>query len=108
MPAATARKALQRLVDATNAGDNDAFLACFAVDAVIDDWGRQFVGRDAIAGWNERENIGTQSHLELLDEVAGEADHTTNVRVTGGGYNGGGTFAVDESDGLLTRLVIRG
>jgi hypothetical protein len=108
MPAHTARGALQRMVDATNAGDNVAFLACFAEDAVIDDWGREFVGRDAIAGWNERENIGTRSHLELLDEVSGTADHTTTVRVTGGGYNGGGTFAVDESDGMLTRLVIRG
>jgi hypothetical protein len=96
------------MVEATNFADDDAFVACFAEDAVIDDWGRQFVGRTAIAGWNDRENIGVMSQLELLDEVPGDADHTTNIRVTGGGYNGGGTFAVDESDGLLTRLTIRG
>jgi hypothetical protein len=96
------------MVEATNAADSDAFLACFAEDAVIDDWGRQFVGHAEIAGWNDRENIGVMSQLELLDERPGDADHTTGVQVTGGGYNGGGTFAVDESEGLLTRLTIRG
>jgi hypothetical protein len=30
------------------------------------------------------------------------------VRVTGDGYNGGGTFAVSVRDGRISRLTIRG
>jgi ketosteroid isomerase-like protein len=103
-----ARDALEQMVDATNDADTEAFLECFADDAVIDDWGRRFVGREAIASWNSRENIGTKSHIELGNVVPDTAMFTVTVAVSGGGYNGGGTFAVEASDGLITQLRIRG
>src|SRR5690348_16126383 len=33
-----------RAVDAAERHDTDAFLACFASDGVVDDWGRRFTG----------------------------------------------------------------
>ena len=56
-------RAVRRMVDATNAADNAAFLDSFTDDGVVDDWGREFVGREAIAGWNGRENIGVHSQF---------------------------------------------
>ena len=45
----TAPDAIRRFVDATNAGDTEAFLATFAADPFFSDWGRSFTGRDGIA-----------------------------------------------------------
>jgi hypothetical protein len=37
---------VQALFDATNAGDTTAFLDAFTADGVVDDWDREFRGRD--------------------------------------------------------------
>ena len=52
---------VQAVFDATNAGDTAAFLAAFAEDGVIDDWGREFRGHAAIQRWSDGENIGVQA-----------------------------------------------
>jgi hypothetical protein len=41
-------EAVARLLEAANANDVETFLATFADEGVVDDWGREFVGRDAI------------------------------------------------------------
>ena len=101
--------AVQQMIDATNRGDSDALVAAFAETAVLVDFGRAFTGRAEIAGWNDKENIGTQNHINITDVQ--RSGNTTNVRirVTGNGYNGPGTlaFSTDE-DGLITRLNIFG
>ena len=56
---------IRQMIDATNRGDSEDFLAAFADDAVLDDWGRTFTGDEEIAGWNARENIGVNSHIEV-------------------------------------------
>lgn len=38
--------------EATNRGDSDAFVAAFAEEAVLSDWGRTFRGREEIARWD--------------------------------------------------------
>lgn len=45
-------------LDAANANDTAGFLACFAPDGVVDDWGREFRGPDEIREWSDREFIG--------------------------------------------------
>lgn len=50
-------------VDAVNRGDTDAFLAFFPDDGVVDDWGRRFVGHDAIRAWSDREFIGAEGTM---------------------------------------------
>ena len=47
-----------RLLEAANANDTEAFLATFVAGGVVDDWGREFDGADAIRGWSDREFIG--------------------------------------------------
>jgi hypothetical protein len=47
-----------RLLDAANGHDTEEFLASFTEDGVVDDWGREFAGADAIRGWSDQEFIG--------------------------------------------------
>jgi hypothetical protein len=99
---------IQAMFDATNAGDSDAFLAAFAEDAVLIDWGRTFTGHDQIAGWNANENIGVQSHIETTGVQREGDDVIVGVNVSGNGYNGGGSFAFRTAGGRITRMEIRG
>jgi ketosteroid isomerase-like protein len=100
--------AIRQMLDATNDGDNEAFLDAFAEDAVIDDWGRTFTGRTEIAGWNDRENIGVHSHIEATDVQRDGDEIRVCVQVTGDGYNGGGAMTFVLSDGRIGRMVITG
>lgn len=54
---------VDRFVEAVNAGDTEAFLGFFPDDGVMDDWGRRFVGQDAIRGWSDKEFIGAQGRM---------------------------------------------
>jgi ketosteroid isomerase-like protein len=84
---------IQRFIDATNAGDTDAFLQAFTPDAFLSDWGRDFTGRDAIADWNETDNIGVQSKFRLISiEPNGADGYRVKLAVSGNGYNGEGTM----------------
>ena len=99
---------VRRMLDATNAENSEAFLNSFADDAVIDDWGRRFIGRVQIAGWNASENIGVHSRIEATGARPTGDGVELSVQVSGGGYNGGGTFVVRTEGGLISSLVIRG
>jgi ketosteroid isomerase-like protein len=100
--------AIRQMLDATNNGDNEAFLDAFAEDAVIDDWGRTFTGRAEIAGWNDRENIGVHSHIEATDVQRDGDEIRVGVQVTGDGYNGGGAMTFVLSGDRIGRMVITG
>ena len=101
--------AILEFVDATNRGDSEAFVAAFGDDAYLNDWGREFHGRDGVASWNETDNIGKQAHFEVHGIRPGriERQYLLTVTVTGNGYNGPGvfTFRLDEA-GLIARFVI--
>jgi len=95
------------MVDATNAADSTAFLDSFTDDGVVDDWGREFVGREAIAGWNDRENIGVQSHFTIQQVTQEGSAFAATATVKGNGYNGGGTFTFELAGDLISRFTIR-
>jgi ketosteroid isomerase-like protein len=99
---------VRAMLDATNAGDSEAFLAAFADDATLVDWGRTFTGKAEIARWNDNENIGVQSRIEVTGVERSGTTVTLGVSVSGNGYNGGGSFVLDVEDGLITRFVISG
>jgi hypothetical protein len=100
--------AVAQLLAATNAEDRASFLDSFTEDGVVDDWGRVFSGRARIAEWDAGENIGVHSRIEATS-VRRDGDTVEfGVRVTGGGYNGGGTFTAHLRDGKVDRLLIRG
>jgi len=100
--------AIQAFVDATNRGDPDAFVAAFTTDAHLDDWGRSFHGRDGVRAWDATDNIGVQSHFELLDVKPGSSDdeYVAELRVSGNGYNGTGPMVFRLRDGLIADLRI--
>jgi ketosteroid isomerase-like protein len=100
--------AIRQMLDATNNGDNEAFLDAFAEDAVIDDWGRTFTGRAEIAGWNDRENIGVRSHIEATGVERHGDEIRVSIQVTGDGYNGGGAMTFALSGERIGRMVITG
>lgn len=54
---------VQQFVEAVNRGDTEAFLDFFPEDGVVNDWGRRFVGHDAIRGWSDGEFIGAEGTM---------------------------------------------
>lgn len=58
---------IDSFVEAVNRGDTEAFLAFFPKDGAVDDWGRRFVGHDAIRGWSDREFIGAKGQMTVND-----------------------------------------
>lgn len=97
---------IQAFIDATNAGNRDAFLAAFAENAVLTDWGRTFSGRTHIADWDRTDNIGVQSHLEIVEIAQHGGGYRAKVRVRGQGFNGTGTMAFQINGNLITKLEI--
>ena len=50
-------------IDVVNRHERESCLDFFTDDGFVDDWGRVFTGRDAIAGWSDREFIGANGTL---------------------------------------------
>jgi hypothetical protein len=96
-----------RLLEAANANDTDAFLAMFVDGGVVDDWGREFAGTDAIRGWSDREFIGKHVSLEI-DAVEQQGDLTVVTSQVGGdGFNGPSHFSFLIEGDLVSRMTIR-
>jgi hypothetical protein len=98
---------VQAVFDATNAGDTDAFLAAFAADGVVDDWGREFHGHEAIKGWSDNENIGVQAHFDVVDATPHDGDLVVTVKVSGNGFNGPSHLAFRVAGDHVARMTIR-
>ncbi|WP_194819914.1 nuclear transport factor 2 family protein [Nocardia sp. XZ_19_385] len=99
--------AVQQLIDATNAGKIDAFLDGFTADGVVDDWGREFRGPEAIRGWSDGEFLGKQVTLEVTDVATAEPETTVQAQVGGNGFNGPSTFIFTTDDDKISRMTIR-
>jgi hypothetical protein len=98
---------VDRLLQAANGHDSAAFIASFTEDGVVDDWGREFAGAEAIEGWSEREFIGVDVTLDV-DEVSTTGDETTvGAEVGGRGFNGPSHFTFRVRGDLIERMTIR-
>ena len=97
---------IQAMLDATNRGDKDAFLAAFEHDAVLVDWGRTFTGKKAIACRNDDENMGTRNKIDVTGVERSAESVAVKVSVTGTGYNGEGTLTFHLGPRGIRRLVI--
>jgi len=96
-----------RLLRAANEHDTDAFLASFTDDGVVDDWGREFAGAEAIKQWSDKEFIGVDVALTVT-AVTTDGDVTTvTADVGGSGYNGPSHFSFAVRDGFVSRMTIR-
>jgi ketosteroid isomerase-like protein len=94
-------------VEAANANDIDAFLACFTQDGVVDDWGREFRGPDQIRGWSDREFIGVHVSLDVTDVDDQNGATTITATVGGEGFNGPSHFKFDVDGDKISRMTIR-
>ncbi|WFP78584.1 nuclear transport factor 2 family protein [Mesorhizobium sp. WSM4906] len=97
---------IRRFVEATNAGDTEAFLDTFTADALLTDWGRSFRGRDGIARWNQTDNIGVRSRLGIV-RIAQSGDvYHVRIKVAGNGFNGEGDMTFKLDGDRIASLVI--
>ena len=95
------------LIDAANATDTEAFLGSLTADAVVDDWGREFRGPDAIRGWSDKEFIGVAVELTVEGSESSGADTTVAAQVGGKGFNGPSHFTFRVSGDRVARMTIR-
>jgi hypothetical protein len=99
--------AIRTFIDATNEGDAAAFVAAFTSDAYLNDWGREFHGRDGVSRWNSTDNIGVQAHFAFKGvEKSSEDTYVVTLTVSGNGYNGTGPMTFVLKDGLIASLRI--
>ena len=91
---------------AANADDTDAFLATFTPDGVVDDWGREFRGADAIRAWSDREFIGVDVTLDVTGSTSDGGATTVAADVGGRGFNGPSHFTFEVAGEHVTRMTI--
>lgn len=99
---------VQQAIDTANAGDVDAFLALFADDGAVDDWGRVFRGHQAIRSWSDKEFIGVRVSLEVTGARRSGATTTVSAQVGGDGFNGPSHFAFTVDGDRVTSMRITG
>lgn len=97
---------IQRMIDATNAGDHAGFVAAFAPDAVLVDWGKEFAGAEAIADWDDSDNIGRGSRFSVTGTEQDGEDWVVELDVRGGGFNGASVFRFALAGAAISRLEI--
>jgi ketosteroid isomerase-like protein len=97
---------------ATNAFDTDALMATFAPDALVNDHRDEFVGRDAIRAWAQREIIGDRVTMEVT-EATQRGDAVAVNAIVGGNFDKTGlpdplvlTSYFSVSDDRIVQLVI--
>ena len=100
-------RSIKSLIEATNRGDSLALLESFADDAIlIDFFGESFVGKSAIAQWNDAQNIGLRNQITATGVARSGATVTLRISVSGTGYNGPGTFVFEIEGGLIRQLLV--
>lgn len=70
-------------IAATNAFDIAAFMATFAEDALVNDHRNEFVGRDAIRAWAQREIMGDHVTMAVTDATRRGPAVTVTARMDG-------------------------
>ncbi|NKC23339.1 nuclear transport factor 2 family protein [Ochrobactrum oryzae] len=106
MPCRSLPPALQSAVDAINSGDEDAFVAAFSSDGVVNDWGRILTGADGVRSWARSDAIGAQARMTVV--AATIRDDTTQIVFdwTSRVFNGRSEAYVTLADGLILEFRI--
>lgn len=94
------------MIDATNAGDTEAFVSAFTEDAYLEDWGRQFHGHDGVRSWDATDNIGKQAHFVVDGVEQRGSDCVVTVTVSGNGFNGTSPITFTVEGDRISRMVI--
>jgi SnoaL-like domain len=94
------------LLRAANAHDTAGFVGRFTPDGVVDDWGREFRGAEAIRGWSDAEFIGVEVTLDVTGVEMGDDAVVVAAQVGGQGFNGPSHFAFEIDGDLISRMTI--
>ena len=94
-------------LEAANRHDTEAFLGSFTPDGIVDDWGREFRGPEAIRGWSDREFIGVRVSLDVTGVATAGDDVTVAAQVGGDGFNGPSHFTFHVAGDRVSRMTIR-
>ena len=70
-------------IDAVNAHDEDAIVATFAADALVNDAHREFWGTEAIRRWVAREMVGDHVTIEVTEVIDHHGDTIVRGRYDG-------------------------
>jgi hypothetical protein len=79
-------KAIQSFIKATNNHEGEAFINTFASDALVNDFSRNFRGRDAIKKWSDKEIIGDKVTFEAEEILEHYGDFMITA-LTDGNYD---------------------
>jgi hypothetical protein len=93
-------------VDAVNTGNTAAFLALFAGNGVVNDWGSRYVGHEEIRIWSDRELIGVQATLQITSSEQHGNEASVRAQVGGNGYNGPSRFSFSMDGALVKEMRI--
>jgi ketosteroid isomerase-like protein len=77
---------IEAFIKATNDHDANAFMACFANDAMVNDFARNFWGTDSIKKWSSKEMIGDKVTFEIDEVVDHHGDYIITA-LTDGNYD---------------------
>ena len=77
---------IQSFIKATNHHDGDAFIETFADDALVNDFARNFWGKDSIRQWSDKEMIGDKVTFEA-DEIVEHYGEFMITALTDGNYD---------------------
>jgi hypothetical protein len=104
----TTHPAVQRAIDAANSGDTEGFLGSFTDEGAVNDWGREFRGREAIRSWSDEEFIGVDVNLAVTEVRQTGATVTVSADVGGRGFNGPSDFTFTVSGDRVSLMRITG
>ncbi len=94
-------------ITVVNRHDLHGFLASFAQNGVVDDWGREFTGRDEIRAWSDKEFIGALGTL-TPEEVGQDGEEIVVVGDWRSHHaNGRSRFAFQVGEHGIERMTIR-
>jgi hypothetical protein len=77
---------IKNFIKATNDHDGSAFISCFAKDALVNDFARNFWGVDAIKKWSDKEMIGDKVTFEVDEAIEHYGDYFVTA-LTDGNYD---------------------
>ena len=98
--------AVRRVLTAVDDLDADAFVAAFAADGFVDDWGRQFRGPEQLRSWSDGEFIGKRVTFTSTEVSTPGNPVTIATQVGGDGFNGPSHFTFDVQDDQLASMTI--
>ena len=99
---------VKEFVEVVNAHDEPGFLDAFTEDGVVDDWGREFAGREAIKAWSDMEFIGATGTMDVQPVTVDDGRVSVVADWRSSHANGISEFTFDTTGDRIERMTIRG